>query len=226
MTTTIRKAWTAFVRPLTGGTARVVVRKVGGPAPIGGMPPVPDRDFRLVAGSAPVGEAFDRDVAEAYVRRFNEEGLINAFVRMNANLWVTKNGDMRLERIREDRDGLDLSEGLADRVSASMKALRDDRDDVPGHRVEGKPITRHERAMNDPLFGPAYQAGYNGRDYPIPLREGDGFRSAWKGAYWDGRKRREEEEAYWKGVDERLAVHIPTAEEVAEEAARYEADKG
>ena len=178
MTTTIRKAWTAFVRPLTGGTARVVVRKVGGPAPIGGVPPVPDRDFRLVAGSRPSGEAFDRDVAEGYVRRFNEEGLINAFVRMSKDRYVSRNGDMTLERIREDRDGLDLSDGLNNRIAASMSALREERDDVPGPRRDGKPVTETD------------------------------------------------DEAYWKGVDERLAVHIPTAEEVAEEAARYEADKG
>ena len=99
-TTSPRKAWTAFLRPLTGGTACVVVRKVGGPAPIGGMPPVPDRDFRLVAGSRPAGEAFDRTVAEGLVNRFNEGGLINAFVRMNRDKWITRNGDMTLERIK------------------------------------------------------------------------------------------------------------------------------
>ena len=136
MTATLTKAWTAFVRPLTGGTARVIVRQAGGPAAIGGVPDRPDRDFRLVAGSRPAGEAFDRTVAEAYVRRFNEEGLINAFVRMSKDKWITRNGDMTLERIRTEAD----------------------------------------------------------------------------------------EEAYWKGVDERLAVRIPTADEVAEEAARYEAD--
>ena len=34
-----------------------------------------------------------------------------------------------------------------------------------------------------------------------------------------------EAEAYWKGVDERLAVHIPTAAELAEEAARREREE-
>ena len=105
MTQIATKGWTAFVRPLTGGTARVVVRQLGGPAAIGGVPPVPDRDFRLVAGSRPEGEAFDRDVAEGYARKFRNEGMINLFVRMNANRWVTRNGEFRLERIRNEDPG-------------------------------------------------------------------------------------------------------------------------
>ena len=59
-----------------------------------------------------------------------------------------------------------------------------------------RPVTAHEARLADKTFGPAYRAGYEGRDYPIPLAEGDGFRAAWKGAYWDGRRRRADNEAY------------------------------
>ena len=102
--TTTRKVWTAFLRPLTGGAARVIVRYQRPPlADVGGLRHLPAWDFRLVAGS-PEGEAFDRSVAEGLVRRFNNEGLINAFIRLNRDKWISRKGDMTLERIRYEQD--------------------------------------------------------------------------------------------------------------------------
>ena len=59
-----------------------------------------------------------------------------------------------------------------------------------------RPVTAHEARLADKTFGPAYRAGFEGRDYPVPLRDGEGFRAAWAGAYEDGRARRAVNEAY------------------------------
>ena len=57
-------------------------------------------------------------------------------------------------------------------------------------------ITRHQTLLADPLFGPAYQAGFEGRDCPEPPCGGDGFLAAWNGAYDSGATQRQQAADY------------------------------
>ena len=62
--------------------------------------------------------------------------------------------------------------------------------------MKDRPTTRHQARLADPLFGPAYQAGWQGDPRPAPPHGGDGFQAAWDGAYNDGQTQREQAAAY------------------------------
>ena len=56
--------------------------------------------------------------------------------------------------------------------------------------------TRHQNLMDDPVFGEAYKAGYEGRDCPPPPNDSEAFRQIWDGYYRDGETRRRQNAEY------------------------------